>query len=255
MNKIVKANILSNQKISEKYGLLKVHAPEIARQIQPGQFVMIKTEDSSTSPLLNAPLSVHDVNEDSLVVLYQILGQKTQKLSQKKADEKLTVIGPLGNGFDASIKNKNIILVAGGCGIAPLLFLSKKLIENNNQVTLFFGAANKDLIVRQKAFEQVGAKFFIATDDGSAGSQGNVITLFSQHLNDEKPATVYASGPQAMLLSLVTILKQNNLSGQLSFESYMACGFGACFGCTVKTNRGNKLCCKDGPVFNLENFI
>lgn len=242
--------------------------PEIAYSVRPGQFVMIQI-DRRLDPLLRRPFSVYKTRSDQIEIVYQIAGRGTELLSTRSTGENLQVLGPLGNGFTVkrhldfgSLKFSKAILVAGGVGVASLMMLADELRKRKIDVIALIGAANKDRLIGVDELAEIGAEVFVATDDGSYGHHGLVTEQFSivnfQLLIDNP--TIYACGPHGMLKSVAKIALENDIPAQLSFESRMACGLGACLGCVIKVkanDRGDrstdfeyKRVCSDGPVFN-----
>lgn len=249
----IKARIISNSRLSGNYWHLEFESELIAKQAIAGQFVNIKVTDG-LEPLLRRPLSIHAVKGKKIKVIYEILGKGTQVLSTRKPDEFLDIIGPLGNGFDyrCQAKSKEIknILIAGGIGVAPLVFLAEKL----NKPLILIGARSKKQIICLKEFKALGCELKIATDDGSLGFKGRVTDLFKIILGQAKSAQVFACGPHLMLKTVAAIAGEQNIDAQLSLEAHMACGIGACLGCVVATKTGYKTVCKDGPVFSSEEL-
>jgi dihydroorotate dehydrogenase electron transfer subunit len=258
-----RAEILTNAKIRGSYYKLIIKDAKIARSCRPGQFLMLKV-DESREPLLRRPLSIHRVDKEKIEMLYERVGKGTEILSRRKTNEFLDVIGPLGNGF--ILKNKSrqskIFLVAGGMGVAPLVFLAQSLAVGKSKsdkakIQVFIGARTKQQILCEKEFKKIGCDVKIATDDGSAGFSGRVTGLFEQALStpDCQRAIVYACGPKPMLRELAMICRKNLVPAQVSLEEHMACGIGACLGCVVNTVDGYKRVCKEGPVFEAEKLI
>ena len=255
-----KAKIISNQIIGGDYGYLEFSAAAIARQAKPGQFVNIRMTDF-VEPLLRRPFSIHQIKVTRVKVIYKILGAGTQILAARKAGEVLDIIGPLGNGFDCSpasgkLKKTSPILVAGGMGVAPLVYLAQKLKAHPPLVLI--GAKTKDQVICQKEFKSLGCRVRVATDDGSSGFKGKVTDLLQSILLstiDSRPSTIYACGPHPMLKTVVLCAAENKIVTQLSLEEHMACGVGACLGCVVLTKNGYKSVCKDGPVFGGQEII
>jgi len=249
LKKIIDCKIIFNTEIAPLHFVMQINAPFLAKHSIAGQFVSVKVQENTTDPLLRIPLAVHEINHDNIGLLYRIVGKATKILSTKRAQENISVLGPLGNGFTIQ-KNNHAILVAGGNGVAPLYFLAQTLIKKNKNVTIFIGAFNKEQILCAEKFTNLRAEVHIATEDGSLGFNGNVTELLDSRLRGNDDVIVYASGPQPMLTALAKITQQLNISAQLSMDAYMACGIGACRGCVVPTREGYKLCCKDGPVFD-----
>jgi dihydroorotate dehydrogenase electron transfer subunit len=243
--------IIRNKKVGQQYYKMSLHAPDIARQAKPGQFVSVKL-GNSVDPLLRRPLGIHDAYGSTIELLYAVVGKGTKILSQKKADDQLDIIGPLGNGFDVSAARQALpILVAGGMGVAPLYFLAKKLKHKDPLVLV--GARNKDELVCVKEFKALGFDVRVSTDDGSMGEKGYVTDLLKSI--DCCRSIIYACGPRPMLREISGITYQTKLSAQVSLEEHMSCGFGACLGCVVKTSGGYKRVCKEGPVFDARAII
>lgn len=252
-----KPRVIANKKISQKYFQLTFASAKIASFARPGQFIEIKITDT-VDPLLRRPLSVHQAKGKSFSVLCEIVGKATQILSQKKTGEYLDIIGPLGNGFNYSPPARQPasapVLVAGGMGVAPLVFLAEKLKRSPAMVLI--GAKTKNNILCQKEFKKIGCDVRIATDDGSAGFKGRVTDLLKQVLFAANlPATIYACGPKPMLRELAHICKDYKIPAEMSLEAHMSCGFGACLGCAVNTKTGFQRVCLEGPVFKAEDLI
>jgi len=258
----VRAKILYNKKIKGNYFHLALRSPEIVKESLPGQFLIIKVNDTY-EPLLRRPFSVHTVKDGNVELLYEVVGQATQILSRRKPGEKLDVIGPLGNGFTFKNKHKTFnILVAGGMGVAPLVFLADRLNKfgvrsSEFGVLVLIGGKSKESILCEKEFKQLGCLVKIATDDGSKGFRGKVTELLERLLlthNSLRP-TIYACGPKPMLKEISRVSKKYTTPAQLSLEEHMACGIGACLGCVVNTREGFKRACKEGPVFSADKII
>lgn len=266
----VKNKIIHNEKLRGNYWHCILEAPLITKKAKPGQFLNIKLS-GGLKPFLRRPFSIHNISGSKLGILYEVLGKGTKALAGKKKGEYLDIIGPLGNGFDYRKTGKPSgqinILVAGGIGVAPLLFLSKK-IKVKDKIVLI-GAKTKNQILCEKEFKDSGCDVKIATDDGSAGFKGRVTDLLKNILQNQgqspwlrrhrqggdSPLTIYACGPKPMLKAVSDIAEKENLSAQISMEEHMSCGIGACLGCVVKTKKGLERVCKEGPVFNAKYLI
>lgn len=270
----IQAKILCNDKISQGYFKMALDAPAIARGARPGQFVQIRCSDC-LDPLLRRPFSIHRIPSSvyrtpkAIGILYEVVGKGTELLSKKQAGESVDVLGPLGSGFNLSRNTeygiRNTILIAGGIGAAPLVFLAEKLMEIQNpkskiKIDVLIGARTKKLILCEKDFKNIGAEICIATDDGTRGYKGFVSNLFQKILRNTEygiRTTVYACGPHSMLQRIAEISKAHKMECQVSLEEKMACGIGACLGCAVKVRgkKAYKLACKDGPVFDANQII
>jgi dihydroorotate dehydrogenase electron transfer subunit len=261
----VSARIISNKKIKGKYFKCVLNAPRIAKESFPGQFIDIRlTRD--LQPLLRRPFSISKVDNINIEILYEVRGEGTKIFSKKKSGEYLDIIGPLGNGFDfQSLVNRqqSPVLVAGGMGVAPLLFLAEKLKSHkvaksqSRKLTVLIGAKTKSQILCENDFKKLGYSVKIATDDGSGGFKGKVTELLRNELStmNQELTTIYACGPRPMLKAISKISREYKISAQISLEEHMACGIGACLGCVVNTKGGFKRVCKEGPVFKADEII
>lgn len=247
--------VLENINITQDYFKITFSSKNITKKAIPGQFVQIKVTEG-LAPLLRRPFSFHKIKKDSFEVLYHVVGAGSKILSQKKKGEVLNIIGPLGNGFRIQ-KGKTAVLLAGGCGTAPLFALEEALKKAKIESHFFQGASTEGLLLCQADFAKVGTKLYISTDDGSAGGKGTVSALFSSYLDsfDRKKIVIYTCGPNAMIRSVAEIAHEKDIPCQVSLEEHMACGIGACLGCAVGTVNGNRRVCKDGPVFDSKEII
>ncbi len=247
------AHTIFNKRLTPQTFVLGLHAPAIARQAQPGQFVMLKVR-AGTTPLLRRPFSICTVQGDLILLLYRLVGEGTQIMTEIKEGQKLPLLGPLGQGFTPPQKDQPSILIAGGVGIAPLIFLAATLGPAHYRFLAGFSTAAEITPLDQLEFP--GPALTLATDDGSAGYVGFVTGLLEKTLAQTSlptALTIYACGPNAMLKKVAAIAGNDQISCEVSLESYMACGLGACQGCVVKTIANQKQpyfhVCKDGPVF------
>lgn len=283
MSKIIqrKAKITFNKSLVSNYYKLSLKIHELSRLAAPGQFVTLRTKGAN-GVLLRRPFSIHGLVYDSesrvgrqkkifkpagIEILYAVLGKGTEALSRKKPGELIDVLGPLGNGFNYQLPITNCqlpILIGGGMGVAPLLFLAQKFRQcyslsvkplspvGGCHPLVLIGANTRQDILCQKEFENLGCDVRISTDNGSAGFKGNVIDLLKRVLGagqGKEHAVIYACGPKPMLKAIARVSRQFSVSAQVSLDAYMACGLGVCLGCVVKTSEGNKRVCRDGPVF------
>lgn len=241
--------VLKNDKLKENIFLLTFEDKRLAEQTLPGQFVHIKIKNSDAL-LLRRPFSVHYVKENVIYVVYKVIGRGTKILSEYKHDDEIDVLGPLGNSFeltraDKTVLYKNVLLVAGGMGIAPLYFVASKVSESGGAVKTLMGAAKEEELVGKEAFEKLGT-VAVATEDGSVGTKGLVTDLLK---DIEKPEVIFSCGPIGMLKAVQRYAMSEFIPCQLSLEQHMACGFGVCLGCAIPAKIGYKYVCKDGPVF------
>ncbi len=266
MKKVYKDNykILYNKLIAPKYYLMGLEVNGLVKCARPGQFVHIRCSDGF-EPLLRRPFSIHRVKGvwskvEGIEILYEVIGKGTEILSKKKRGEKVDIIGPLGNSFmlpSAFSLRTSAFLVAGGMGVAPLVFLAEELARQRTKTTVLIGAKTKRLILCEGIFKRLGAEVHIATDDGTYGFKGFVSELFKKKLSavSYQLSAVYACGPEPMLRCIRDICKAHRINCQVSLEENMGCGLGACLGCVVKTRNGYKRVCKDGPVFEAEGIL
>jgi dihydroorotate dehydrogenase electron transfer subunit len=257
-----KFRILSNKKAGADYYKMRVFAPRIAKNAWPGQFVHLRCTEG-VEPLLRRPFSFHRINQNNFEILYKVIGEGTNSLARKQKDDRIDVLGPLGNGFNlrrpVHSAQCTVILVAGGMGVAPLLAWAEKLLAsfNKKDICVFIGAKTKEAILCASDFVKLGLKVLIATEDGSRGYKGLVTSLLRKILrttHNAQRTTIYTCGPQPMLWEVARISQYFRMSAYASLEENIACGVGACRGCAIKTKAGYKLICKDGPVFDLQQI-
>jgi dihydroorotate dehydrogenase electron transfer subunit len=261
--------VIKNRRVKSLYFILEIYCPPIANHIQPGQFIMLKVSNDS-SPLLRRPFSVYKSYPDNhpekkkrgcLFIYYKEVGKGTQKMTTLKKGQKLDLIGPLGKGFTLPPlpSPANIILIGGGVGIVSLYPIAEAL--KKKKLFVFIGGKTQDDILSVEDFGKFNSKISVATENGSLGFRGTVVDLF---LSQKKLFTkggkyyLYSCGPVAMLRALARIAKSKNFICQVSLEARMGCGFGACWGCVVKTNHPQKpyqRVCKEGPVFPLRDIL
>jgi len=235
--------LTGQQQINAKVHLLRFRSAAIARAAQPGQFLHLQAPGCAA--LLRRPFSIHDVSGDIVSILYRIAGAGTQLLSRSRKGQRLDVIGPLGKPFLIDRDRRHHIVIAGGIGIAPLQFLLRRLRAARLSPLLFYGCTTKDDIM-----PHLDVKKVTATDDGSCGAKGYITAALQRQMARFPGAQLYACGPWPMLRAVARIAAQHRLSCQVSLESFMACGVGACQGCVVRTAAGYRTVCHDGPVFD-----
>ncbi|MBR2611684.1 MAG: dihydroorotate dehydrogenase electron transfer subunit [Clostridia bacterium] len=211
-----------------------------------GQFVNIKLDGF----FLRRPISVCDVEGDTLTLVYKVVGKGTEAMS-KMTEGTLDVLTGLGNGYDLSKSGDTPVLVGGGVGVPPLYLLCRRLLAVGKRPSVILGFNTREEIFYEEEFRALGVEVSVATVDGSYGTRGFVTDCLS--LPAHKNATYfYTCGPEPMLKALC---KATTISGQLSFEERMGCGFGACMGCSCQTLTGNKRICKEGPVLEKEELL
>jgi len=252
-----KVQILNNRQIHGKYYQLCLKCENGFEKAMPGQFVMIRLTDNY-SPMLRRPFSIHNVfqNENGdccFELLYKVVGQGTLLLSECLENQWLDILGPIGNGFRIKESLSSALLISGGIGIAPMLFLAKFLLKNRIKCHLINGGRTEKDILCTERFQSKGIDVSIYTDDGSFGVQGFVTDDLETMIDSKVPDILYACGPQPMLAKVSEIATKKKVSCQISLESHMACGMGACLGCAVPSENGQKSyyhVCADGPVFS-----
>jgi len=251
--KQVLATVLNNTQILPKIHLIQVEAADVAAEAQPGQFAMVRCGDRYKF-LLRRPLSIHRVTEElsQIWLLFAITGRGTSWLAQLKDGDRLDLIGPLGKGFIVRPETQNLLLIAGGIGIAPLVFLAEQALKQEKAVTLLLGAPTMKQLYPQRLLPQ-RLKCLIVTEDGSAGRKGMITDLLPEFI--DWAHQICACGPIAMYQTMAKQLRQRKLPIQISLEVRMGCGIGACFGCSIKTKHGMKKVCQDGPVFELNEIL
>ena len=213
--------------------------------IASGQFVNIKIDGL----YLRRPISVCDYSEDTLTLVYKVVGKGTEEMAKMVSGQKLDVLTGLGNGYDTAKSGSQPLLIGGGVGVPPMYALAKQLIEEGKKVNVILGFNSSDEIFYKNQFEALGAYVTVTTVDGSFGVKGFVTDALK---NTGGYSYIYTCGPEVMLKA---VYNAGETSGQYSFEERMGCGFGACMGCTCKTKYGNKRICKDGPVLEKEEII
>lgn len=272
------ATVLENREVARGTFLLRVAAPEIARRILPGQFVMVRGPgEGADDPLLGRPFALYDVHRDasgepaSFDVVYLVIGRGTAALSRRRPGDRVDVWGPLGNGFGPSPGPGPAVFVAGGIGQTPFLALGREWLGRASygdepreigapvsSATLLYGVRSADFLAGVGDFERAGIGVEIATDDGSAGRPGFVIGLLEERLRSgEKPAKVVACGPPPMLAAVARLALAHGVPCDVSLENHMACGFGACFSCVTPILQDDghpdlRRVCVEGPVFPAE---
>ncbi len=212
--------------------------------LAPGQFVNIQIDGL----YLRRPISVCDYDENTITLIYKVVGVGTEKMSKMVAGDKLDLLVGLGNGFNPEIDCKNPLVIGGGVGIPPLYGLCKELIKFGKKPTVILGFNTKSEIFYEEVFKLLGVNVIVTTVDGSYGVKGFV----TDAMKDLEYDYFYTCGPMPMFKAIENTV---NTSGQYSFEERMGCGFGACMGCSCKTKYGNKRICKDGPVLEREEIV
>ena len=208
----------------------------------PGQFVNIQLQGL----FLRRPISVCDVEGDTLTIIYKVVGKGTEAMSKMESGA-LDILTGLGNGYDLDVSGDQPVLLGGGVGVPPMYLLCKKLLAQGKKPTVILGFNKKEEVFYEAEFRALGCDVLVTTVDGSYGIKGFV----TDALKDLEYTYFYTCGPEPMLKA---VYKASVTSGQMSFEERMGCGFGACMGCSCKTLTGYKRICKDGPVMRKEEI-
>lgn len=244
--------LLENKKINAKYYRMAFRSKALAKKVEPGQFLQIKIE-SSLDPFLRRPFSYYGVQGDRVELLYEILGRGTALLAQKKSGDRVQVLGPLGREFTKNLpKGTKRVLVAGGVGVPPLLFLAEKF----GAEALLVGVKSKAEVLPKSELARSKAKIFYASNDGSYGTQGFVTVLLESLIKKSNPENLFIQtcGPTPMMEAVLKIALREGVRGEISIDKPMACGVGACLGCMVKTRQGWTPSCTEGPVFSFDEL-
>ncbi len=226
----------------------------------PGQFVMIRIQEG-TEPLLRRPISLCAVTPTGIELLFKIRGAGTERMSAWTVGHSVDIIGPLGNGFTLPLPKTPVCLVAGGIGIAPLICLARWLLAErpNCDVTMLLGTKTTNDCKAFESFIPKGCRLHIATEDGTRGERGFVTDILAANACSNPSAMIYGCGPMPMLSTLADLTRRTGQSCQISLEAHMACGIGACLGCTVSAHTpagsANIRVCADGPVFDAQQIF
>jgi len=259
------ALVWSNEEIMPGTQLLWLKSPQVSSLAEPGQYVMIRCGEGAELPL-RRPLSIHRIAGDYCAFLFRKTGKGTGWLSEQPAGNNIDLIGPLGNGFSIHPASRNLLLVAGGIGIAPLRFLVDTALGQGKKITLLMGASSVAQLLpiettptHTTSDETLSAEIYIkrSTEDGSAEYRGMVTELIGT-CDSERIDQVFACGPSAMYREMVIRRNEMGLREkpvQASLEMRMGCGLGICYACTINTSSGLKQVCRDGPVFELADIL
>ncbi|MFH1486505.1 MAG: dihydroorotate dehydrogenase electron transfer subunit, partial [Chloroflexota bacterium] len=245
------ARITSKDELMPDTWLIWVEAPAIAAAARPGQFVMVRCSDSY-DPLLRRPLSIHRLAgkgpSSQIALLFEVVGKGTEWLACRKEGDNLNLLGPLGKGFSIPPTSHNLLLVAGGMGIAPLVALADRAVAEGRFVALLMGAKSKERLYPSSNLP-LEIELDVATEDGSEGRMGMATDRLPDFLTWADQ--VYACGPVSMYHAIAALQPFPRRATQVLLESPMACGLGGCYGCVIATKHGLKRICKDGPRFDL----
>lgn len=238
-------SITQNEKIAQSVYKMRLSGDTSAIK-KAGQFVNIKLDGF----FLRRPISVCDYTAEELLIIYKVVGKGTEKMSAMEKGEQLDILTGLGNGYDLTVKTEKPVLIGGGVGVPPLYKLSKELKKQGKRVSVILGFNSEKEIFFEDEFKEIADRVLICTADGSYGIKGFV----TDAVKDIDFDYFFTCGPEPMFKALESTIDKN-ISGQLSFEQRMGCGFGACMGCSCKTLTGNKRICREGPVLFREEII
>lgn len=238
-------SITQNEKIAQSVYKMWLSGDTSAIK-KAGQFVNIKLDGF----FLRRPISVCDYTAEELLIIYKVVGKGTEKMSAMEKGEQLDILTGLGNGYDLTVKTEKPVLIGGGVGVPPLYKLSKELKNQGKRVSVILGFNSEKEIFFEEEFKEIADRVLICTADGSYGIKGFV----TDAIKDIDFDYFFTCGPEPMFKALESTIDKG-ISGQLSFEQRMGCGFGACMGCSCKTLTGNKRICREGPVLFREEII
>lgn len=251
---ILDMKVTENNRLHKNYCLLKLTSDEILPDMLPGQFVEVRVENSPTT-FLRRPISVNFVDKatNELWLLIQLVGDGTRKMAEYQPGERVNMLLPLGNGFSLPQKTEEkLLLIGGGVGTAPLLYLGSQLKAAGFEPAFLLGARSKEDVLQLEQFQAIGA-VHITTEDGSLGEKGYVTNhsvLEQTHFD-----RIYTCGPKPMMVAVAKYADKESITCEVSLENTMACGIGACLCCVEKTKEGHHVCvCTEGPVFNINKL-
>lgn len=261
---LLKSPIIITKQVGQEIYLIRAVNSELVEQANSGQFVNIRITNGYI-PFWRRPFSIHRVDREKgwFDILFAVLGVGTKILAASKPGDELDILGPLGNHFTITDGIDKAILVAGGMGIAPLLFLAEELAAKGIPIVLFYGTKSNDTMCCLNDLEKLGISSVLTTEDGSKGEMGFVTDQLEKYLNSStfvEKQHIFTCGPIPMLAKVQSLALEYHVPGQVSIETLMACGIGVCNGCAVETTDSFEtspqylLACKDGPVFNIDRI-
>ena len=246
--------VRSIEHINERYVLIRLTDDKNPLpKMLPGQFVEVRVDDSPTT-FLRRPISINfvDYATNELWLLVATIGDGTRRLAKLHPNDTLNCVLPLGNGFTMPSPTEECLLIGGGVGVAPLLYLAKEIKEKGGMPTMLLGARKKNDLVELDYFKKYG-NVLITTEDGSEGEKGFVTN--HSILTKKQFDKIYTCGPKPMMMAVARYANKAHIECEVSLENNMACGLGACLCCVEKTIEGNLCVCKEGPVFNINQLL
>lgn len=247
MKEMTNFKVVDRQQLGKQYFTLTLEHPGKMEKIEAGQFVEVEVAGAK-DVFLRRPISIHDVEDNKIKLLVQVVGKGTRKLAELKTGDTVNMIYPLGHGF--SVTGQRPLLVGGGAGIAPLLHLAKCYNAKGVRPTILLGGRTAELIAVKEEFREYGELLF-ATEDGSLGEKG-LVTQHSRFAGDYDH--ICCCGPTPMMKAVARYAREKGTSCEVSLENMMACGVGACLCCVCDTDEGHKCVCKEGPVFDIRKM-
>ena len=250
---ILDLKVRSVEQIHQRYVLIKLTDEKPLPDMLPGQFVEVRV-DGSTSTFLRRPISINfvDREKNELWLLVATVGDGTKQMAKLQPGDTLNCVLPLGNGFTPAKQGEKVLLVGGGVGVAPLLYVGAEMKRQGIEPTFLLGARTANDLLMLPVFNMYG-RAYVTTEDGSMGEKGFVTN--HSILTKERFDRISTCGPTPMMKAVARYARQNNVDCEVSLENLMACGLGACLCCVEKTTEGNLCVCKDGPVFNIKKLL
>ena len=250
---VLDLTVVSVERIHARYVLIRLTDAKPLPDMSPGQFVEVRI-DGSPSTFLRRPISINyvDRTQNLLWLLVATVGDGTKTLATLQPGSVLNCVLPLGNGFTPVVSGQKVLLVGGGVGVAPLLYMGAQMLEQGIEPTFLLGARTQNDLLMLDEFKKYG-RVFITTEDGSIGEKGFVTnhSVLQQELFDR----ISTCGPTPMMKAVARLALEKGIDCEVSLENLMACGVGACLCCVEKTTEGNLCVCKEGPVFNIKRLL
>ena len=246
--------VQATEQLSDRHWLMRLRSSSALPEMHPGQFVQVHIDDSP-STYLRRPISINmvDYERNEILLLVAAIGEGTCHLVRKKPGEKVNCLLPLGNSFIMPRStDERCLLVGGGVGIAPMLFLGKRLVELGVRPSFLLGARTADELLEKEMFNELG-DLYLTTEDGSEGEKGYVTN--HSILKEKRFDRIATCGPKPMMMSVARYAKQNDIECEVSLENDMACGLGACLCCVEDTTDGHICVCTEGPVLNIKKLL
>lgn len=246
--------VQATEQLSDRHWLMRLRSSSALPEMHPGQFVQVHIDDSPTT-YLRRPISINmvDYGRNEILLLVAAIGEGTRHLVRKKPGDKVNCLLPLGNSFTMPRStDERFLLVGGGVGIAPMLFLGKRLVELGVRPSFLLGARTADELLEKDMFNELG-DLYLTTEDGSEGEKGYVTN--HSILKEKQFDRIATCGPKPMMMSVARYAKQNDIECEVSLENDMACGLGACLCCVEDTTDGHICVCTEGPVLNIKKLL